>query len=268
MPLILWLNGGILSAKFEVEIYVNSGPGCSSMGGLLEELGPFHVNQDGQTVFENVFAWNKVGNVLFLESPRDVGYSFRSNEVGPDNLYNDDKTANDTILALQSFFVKFPEYKNRPFFITGESYGGVYVPTLTLALINQIQSNQMPYVNFSGIAIGNGEMSEIQQINSAVPLLYFRGEHGKEDWDALQVLYLERPSEFPGLIIMGNCFVSVIDEISRSRILFFRYPKFAIFGDFGERFQLQSLKKNPVYNAKTNFHDYQLGARPDESEKK
>ena len=179
------------------------------MGGLLEELGPFHINQDGQTVFENVFAWNKVGNVLFLESPRDVGYSFRSNEVGPDNLYNDDKTANDTVLALQSFFAKFPEYKNRPFFITGESYGGIYVPTLTLALIKQIQNNNMPYVNFSGIAIGNGEMSEIQQINSAVPLLYFRGERGKEDWDALQVPYLERLNKFSELLIMEKNVLSV-----------------------------------------------------------
>ncbi|KIH42320.1 hypothetical protein ANCDUO_27697, partial [Ancylostoma duodenale] len=69
-----------------------------------------------------------------------------------------------------------------------ESYGGVYVPTLTSALIKKIQSkgsDSMSYVNLRGVAIGNGEMSEIQQINSAVSLLYFRGEHGKSDFDAL-----------------------------------------------------------------------------------
>lgn len=81
-PLILWLNGG---------------PGCSSIGGFLEELGPFHVNADGKTLFENTFSWNKAGNVLFLEAPRDVGYSFRSNEFAPDTMYN------DTYVGYQSF---------------------------------------------------------------------------------------------------------------------------------------------------------------------
>ncbi|RCN34598.1 serine carboxypeptidase [Ancylostoma caninum] len=122
-PLILWLNGG---------------PGCSSLGGLFEELGPFHINSDGTTLFENVFSWNKVGNVLFMEAPRDVGFSYRASNVSDSN-YNDDYTASDNVLALASFFAKFPEYKNRPFFITGESYGGVYVPTLTSALIKKIQ---------------------------------------------------------------------------------------------------------------------------------
>ncbi|EPB77365.1 serine carboxypeptidase [Ancylostoma ceylanicum] len=171
-PLILWLNGG---------------PGCSSLGGLFEELGPFHINSDGTTLFENVFSWNKVGNVLFMEAPRDVGFSYRASNVS-DSKYNDDYTASDNVLALASFFTKFPEYKNRTFFITGESYGGVYVPTLTSALIKKIQSkgsDSMSYVNLAGVAIGNGEMSEIQQINSAVSLLYFRGEHGKSDYDAL-----------------------------------------------------------------------------------
>ncbi|CAI5456294.1 unnamed protein product [Caenorhabditis angaria] len=169
-PLILWLNGG---------------PGCSSLGGFFEELGPFHVNQDGATLFENQFSWNKAGNVLFLEAPRDVGFSYRSNDVPADTMYNDTYTASDTVLALANFFDRFPEYKGRDFYITGESYGGVYVPTLTRALINSIQSGALSYVKLVGVAIGNGELSAIQQINSAVSLTYFRGEHDKSDWDAI-----------------------------------------------------------------------------------
>lgn len=44
-PLVLWLNGG---------------PGCSSLEGLIEELGPFHVKDYGNSVYYNPYAWNKV----------------------------------------------------------------------------------------------------------------------------------------------------------------------------------------------------------------
>jgi serine carboxypeptidase-like clade II len=43
-PLVLWLNGG---------------PGCSSLGyGAMEELGAFRVNPDGATLSLNPYAWN------------------------------------------------------------------------------------------------------------------------------------------------------------------------------------------------------------------
>ena len=36
-----------------------AGPGCSSLGyGAMQELGPFRVNRDNQTLSRNKYAWN------------------------------------------------------------------------------------------------------------------------------------------------------------------------------------------------------------------
>lgn len=160
-PLILWLNGG---------------PGCSSLGGLLNELGPLRPSKDGKWLYQNPYAWTKAGNVLFLESPRGVGFSYAPNSSIPLNENNDDLTARMNTDALIQFYARFPQYNNRRFFITGESYGGVYVPTLTDRLIKTIKErNLQSTINLQGIAIGNGELSELKQISSAVTLNYFKG---------------------------------------------------------------------------------------------
>uniref|UniRef100_A0A0N5CGB2 Carboxypeptidase n=1 Tax=Strongyloides papillosus TaxID=174720 RepID=A0A0N5CGB2_STREA len=168
-PLILWFNGG---------------PGCSSMGGALTELSAFRASPDGSLLYENPYAWNRLGNVLFLESPRGVGFSY-STDGNMNVPYNDTTTAKHNVAALLSFFQTFPEYKNRPFYVTGESYGGVYIPTFTDTLIKRIKSDNINYINFQGVAIGNGELAEIMQVNSAVDLLYFRGIYGLDEFKAI-----------------------------------------------------------------------------------
>ena len=39
------------------------------------------MNDDGATLYENEFSWNKIANVLYLESPAGVGYSYSDDKV-------------------------------------------------------------------------------------------------------------------------------------------------------------------------------------------
>ncbi|XP_008800209.2 serine carboxypeptidase II-3-like isoform X3 [Phoenix dactylifera] len=140
-PLVLWLNGG---------------PGCSSLGyGAMEELGPFRVMSDGKTLFRNPYAWNRVANVLFLESPAGVGFSY-SNTTSDYGNSGDSKTAKDAYVFLVNWMERFPEYKGRDFYIAGESYGGHYVPQLAHTILQHKNS----IINLRGIMIGNGVIND------------------------------------------------------------------------------------------------------------
>jgi len=72
----------------------------------------------------------------YIESPADVGFSYLHTESYSDFYFNDDIVAKDNLLALLSFFSKFPEYKGREFYISGESYAGIYIPMLAYEIIN------------------------------------------------------------------------------------------------------------------------------------
>ncbi|BAT96248.1 hypothetical protein LR48_Vigan02g047800 [Vigna angularis] len=152
-PLVLWLNGG---------------PGCSSVGaGAFVEHGPFKPSENG--LLKNEFSWNKEANVLYLESPAGVGFSYSANKSFYDYV-NDEMTARDNLVFLQRWFTKFPEFKNNDFFITGESYAGHYAPQLA-QLIVQTKTR----FNLKGIAIGNPLLEFNTDFNSRAEFFWSHG---------------------------------------------------------------------------------------------
>ncbi|KAJ9684572.1 hypothetical protein PVL29_016845 [Vitis rotundifolia] len=139
-PLVLWLNGG---------------PGCSSVAyGAAEEIGPFRIRPDGKTLFTNPYAWNNLANLLFLESPAGVGFSY-SNTTSDLYTAGDRRTAEDAYAFLINWFERFPQYKQRDFYIAGESYAGHYVPQLSQIVYRRNKGIQNPFVNFKGFLVGN-----------------------------------------------------------------------------------------------------------------
>lgn len=163
-PLVLWLNGG---------------PGCSSLAGFLTEQGPFRVSRnDSRTILLNEYRWNQVASVIFLESPAGVGFSYR--EGSSDLTTDDDQTALDNLEAMKHFFIKFPQFKENSFFVTGESYAGIYVPTLSVNILNKA-----PEINLQGFAIGNGYLDQQKLGDSLILFGYFHGLFGRSTWSHL-----------------------------------------------------------------------------------
>lgn len=154
-PVLLWMNGG---------------PGCSSMDGLFYEHGPLLINEDGKSFTRNSFSWNKLAHVLYMEAPVGVGYSY-SDDADDMNHLNDNQTAADNLEALKAFFTLFPEHKTRPFYVSGESYGGVYVPTLSMKIFEDTTVDW----NMRGFLVGNGVFDWNLMAKSSVSFLYGHG---------------------------------------------------------------------------------------------
>ncbi|KAK4413661.1 Serine carboxypeptidase-like 34 [Sesamum alatum] len=145
-PLLLWLNGG---------------PGCSSIGyGQSEELGPFFPQKGKPELKFNKNTWNKAANLLFVESPVGVGFSY-TNTTSDIKQLGDTITAQDSYNFLVGWFRRFPQYKSHDFYIAGESYAGHYVPQLAEVVIDKNKhASDLDYINLKGIMVGNAVLDD------------------------------------------------------------------------------------------------------------
>ncbi|KAK2668727.1 Peptidase S10, serine carboxypeptidase [Fusarium oxysporum f. sp. vasinfectum] len=137
-PLVLWLTGG---------------PGGSSMLGLLQELGPCLINEHGNGTVHNPYGWNENANYIFVDQPASVGFSYLDDgEPIPSNSF----VAAESMHKFLQLFVSqvFPDLAERPFHISGESYG-------RLLLHRTVSTLSGPQVNLESVLIGNGYVSPL-----------------------------------------------------------------------------------------------------------
>jgi len=112
-----------------VVVWFNGGPGCSSLLGFMQEHGPFVIDDNSTTIIKNPHPWTDAASMLYIESPAGVGFSV-GNTTG-DLRHSDTSQSKDAFKALEEFYLKFPEKLGNELFISGESYGGIYVPYLS-----------------------------------------------------------------------------------------------------------------------------------------
>ncbi|CAN8095346.1 unnamed protein product [Discula destructiva] len=125
----------------EITIWLNGGPGCSSLIGLLAENGKF-LWQPGQ--FEpvlNDWAWTKLTNVVWIDQPVSAGFA-----QGTPTASSTEELAPQFMGFLKNFFDTF-DMAGSKIYLAGESYAGQYIPYFASAMVD---ANDTDYFNVQG----------------------------------------------------------------------------------------------------------------------
>jgi len=220
-------NGSLTAAAGERSdepwgIWLNGGPGSSSMLGLMFENGPLHIAED-ESIFQNNFSWNHLADYIWVDQPVGTGFS----TVDSQGMVKDeDEMGQDFMGFLENLVKVFPSLKTRPFYLTGESYAGTYIPYITKTYFGLTD----PPVNLRKIAIGDGTIGSgavfeelpVMEVIETYPQLigydpqvyeYFKGQAHLCGYD-INLTY-PQGSKFPTLRPPGFGASSALDRYTR-----------------------------------------------------
>mmetsp|Transcript_10621 Transcript_10621/g.16107 ORF Transcript_10621/g.16107 Transcript_10621/m.16107 type:complete len:672 (-) Transcript_10621:309-2324(-) len=183
IPLLIWLNGG---------------PGCSSMDGLWLENGPFRLTPptpskqlNDWSIQINPHSWHRSpAYVLYVDQPVGTGLSFTKKR---NFCKNDQEVDFDFHFFLQNFLQVYSDFflldepekvqtkqggtkdrfqMSRSLYFSGESHAGHYIPSMMDYILERnddLDSKTMPriLVDIGGGAIGNGWIDPYFQYSAA-----------------------------------------------------------------------------------------------------
>ncbi|XP_076004674.1 putative serine carboxypeptidase CPVL isoform X2 [Genypterus blacodes] len=202
-PVLLWLQGG---------------PGGTSMFGLFVEHGPYVVYKNLTVGFRD-FAWTSRYSVLYIDNPVGTGFSFTDDDRG--FAQDQDDVGRDLYSALTQFFQMFPEFQSNEFYATGESYAGKYVPAISYYIHKNNPSAKVK-INLKGMAIGDGLCDPEVMLGGYAEFMYQTGMI-----DELQKQYVIQQTDLGVQLIQAKKWVEafqVFDSLLNGDLT--AYPSF------------------------------------------
>mmetsp|Transcript_5224 Transcript_5224/g.9273 ORF Transcript_5224/g.9273 Transcript_5224/m.9273 type:complete len:697 (+) Transcript_5224:32-2122(+) len=208
-----------IAAEGTMVSWFNGGPGCSSFSaGIMFETSPVTVplNEAGwccekqdEPLLYNRYAWTNASVMLYVEQPIGVGFSEATNDT-PEPFSEDDVAA-DFDAFLQNFYKVFDGFEHRDgkeskydpkldmtnhkLFLVGESYAGVYIPSVARGIylnnvknLPNIDGSERFQTPLAGVAIGNGKIDSLTQDPAVINFAYW---HGLIDMPTRDFLYAE-----------------------------------------------------------------------------
>jgi len=160
---------GNVPGKTPFLIWMNGGPGASSLTGMLaENIGPISLKMHGKnsSLESNNLTWTKHYNVIAIDNP--VGSGFSYTEKGG-WITTEEEMRREYYAGLSGFMDMHEEYRTNPIWVCGESYGGKYVPNVAFEIHNRGE------LNLKGVIIGNGMYKPLIQYPTIPEYAYNQG---------------------------------------------------------------------------------------------
>ncbi|KAJ5971244.1 Peptidase S10 serine carboxypeptidase [Penicillium vulpinum] len=139
------------AAAKEITVWLNGGPGCSSLDGLLQENGPFLWQSGAYEPVRNPYSWTNLTNVVYIDQPADTGFS-----PGPSTVQNEVDISNQFNDFWERFIQTF-SMEGYKVYLTGESYAGQYIPYMAEGMLNR---NDKKHFNLKGIQINDPSIND------------------------------------------------------------------------------------------------------------
>eukprot|EP00475_Leptophrys_vorax_P009208 TRINITY_DN1607_c0_g5_i1.p1 TRINITY_DN1607_c0_g5~~TRINITY_DN1607_c0_g5_i1.p1 ORF type:complete len:572 (+),score=119.60 TRINITY_DN1607_c0_g5_i1:582-2297(+) len=215
-----------------VSIWMNGGPGCSSMEQAMNDHGPLRVDRNA-VLYQNPWAWNRLVNIIYVDQPTGVGFSYSNSSE--DYIVGDKQSAENLYTFLQGFFKRFPNFQPNDFHIISQSYGGHYAPFSTYEILTrQMRINETGDVkiNLKGMAVGNPFVDYVSNDIATINKFWMDGLLAKPSYDNWTVTCGTRDkwvANFDSCFNLNDLFRSELVEV-----LDFYSPSYPLckFGDF------------------------------------
>jgi carboxypeptidase C (cathepsin A) len=165
-PVVLWLQGG---------------PGASSLFGMFQEHGPFRISTTSSSckqsnksapVLEDASAtsWIKFAAVIYLDQPFGTGFSPpRSSAGAPPFVSNETDLGDAAAAAIRGVMAKHPEYSSRQFYVFGESFAGHMAPNVVSAIMRSNERAELMRARLVKAAQSQSNINEAISATTPTP---------------------------------------------------------------------------------------------------
>ncbi|KAH7849269.1 hypothetical protein Vadar_015415 [Vaccinium darrowii] len=173
-PLVLWLTGG---------------PGCSSFTAFAYEVGPLNfkaVQDDGSLpkLVLNPNSWTKGASMIFVDLPVGTGFSYARTSAAAHSI--DLQACAQAYEFMRKWLIDHPEFLSNPFYIAGDSYSGITIPTVAHQISDGNEVGIKPFINLKGYVLGNPVTFLHGDGNYAIPFAHAMGLISDELYESLQ----------------------------------------------------------------------------------